>query len=192
MRHTVSSLLLLSLFCFSFCSALSACVNAKTTTNKATSSTLVEESSPSFKRHPCTGLMVYDGDTFACDMNGDRRIQRPKEQVRLLGMDTPEMHYSKKNKQKVDQPYAVVSKQFLEKAVLYQTVWLEDDLEHTDRYGRHLAYVFTSPKGGISLNQQLIEKGYAKLLFLGANRRYEVNFMDSAITARQKGLALYK
>jgi hypothetical protein len=29
-------------------------------------------------------------------------------------------------------------------------------------------------------------------LFLGANRRYEATFMDSAIAAREKGLALYK
>lgn len=182
---TLFAITVLTCLFLSLCTGLTACTHAKGTPLKT------ETASPT-QRVSCFGLTVYDGDTFACDMNGDHRIQRPKEQVRLLGMDTPEMHYSKKNTQKVDEPYALESKRFLEKAVLYQKVWLEDDLEHTDRYGRHLAYVFTSPTGGVSLNQQLIAKGYATLLFLGVNRRHEAIFMDSAMEARQKGLALYK
>jgi len=39
---------------------------------------------------------VFDGDTFAADLNGDGRIAAPGEHVRLLYVDTPELHPSPK------------------------------------------------------------------------------------------------
>jgi endonuclease YncB( thermonuclease family) len=63
------------------------------------------------RRMACHVLTVYDGDTLGCDLNGNGRIERPQEEVRLLGIDTPEMHYSRKNPtygsaNPTDEPYA--------------------------------------------------------------------------------------
>jgi micrococcal nuclease len=152
----------------------------------------------------CQVLTVFDGDTLGCDMNFNGKLDRPHEMVRLLGIDTPEMHYSKKNKSykteaSQDEPFAREASQWTKTCLQNQKIALELDQSTHDRYDRTLAYVYLCPKAGActakslsnkSVNQQLLEAGLASVLFIGENRRYESLFVQSERAAQraQKGI----
>jgi micrococcal nuclease len=147
------------------------------------------------ERIACKVITVYDGDTLGCDLNGDGQIQKPEEEVRLLGVDSPEMHYSRKNKtygsdHPVDEPFAKEASQWLTQQVEGTVVYLEFDRKRVDKYDRTLAYVYAKPDAVESLNAGLLKKGYATLLVLGKNRRYESEFQVLETQARlsKKGL----
>jgi micrococcal nuclease len=146
----------------------------------------------------CRVLTVYDGDTLGCDFNGDGKIQKPEEQVRMLGVDSPEMHYSRKNPtygsaNPQDEPVAKEASRWLKQAAEGKAVYLEFDVRRADKYDRTLAYVFVDAKQAdakASLNAQLLRQGYATVLFIGKNRRYETDFTAVETEARtsKKGL----
>lgn len=146
---------------------------------------------------PCRVLDVYDGDTFSCDLNGNGRIDKPHEHIRLLGVDSPEMHYSRKNStygsaQPQDEPFAPQASQWLTERIHHRMVYLEYDHQQQDRYGRTLAYVYTQPLETRSLNQQLLEAGLSRTLFIGKNRRYETAFRQAEHAARQAGKHIWQ
>jgi micrococcal nuclease len=141
-------------------------------------------------RQLCRVLTVYDGDTLGCDLNKNGQIERPAEEIRLLGIDTPERSYSRKNPSylsahPMDEPYAKQASDWMTRQTDHKTVYLQYDLRHSDRYGRTLAFVYTSPKAQASLNLQAVRLGYAHMLFLGKNRMYEDEFTQAEIQARQ-------
>jgi micrococcal nuclease len=147
-------------------------------------------------RQPCRVLMVYDGDTIGCDLDGDGRIERPYEEIRLLGMDTPERSYSRKNQtygteRPTDEPYAKESSEWMEHQVTHKTVYLAYDLRKRDRYGRTLAFVYLSPTAQESLNLQGVRQGYAKMLFIGKNRRFEDEFIQAEASAQKARRGLW-
>ncbi|WP_373532330.1 thermonuclease family protein [Vampirovibrio sp.] len=147
-------------------------------------------------RTSCKVLTVFDGDTLGCDLNQDGRIQKPQEQVRLLGIDSPEMRYSRKNptygsQHPTDEPFAKEASQWLTEAAQGKTVYLEWDQRRLDKYQRTLAYVFAESTAPQSLNAQLLAKGYATVLFLGKNRRYEPEFKAAEQQARSKQQGLW-
>jgi len=147
------------------------------------------------QRQGCKVLTVYDGDTLGCDLNENGRIDKPVEEIRLLGVDSPEMHYSRKNPthdtaHPVDEPFAPEASRWLESRALKKKVYLEFDRKRQDKYERTLAYVYADPDTPASFNQQLLETGYAKVLFLGKNRLHETSFQQTEAAARKsrKGL----
>lgn len=156
-----------------------------------------EAASASTARESCRVLTVYDGDTLGCDLNRDGRIERPEEEIRLLGIDSPEMHYSKKNPthdsaHPVDEPYAKGASAWLTHAAQGKTIYLEFDQRRSDKYGRTLAYVYEGAAQKTSLNEQALRGGYAKVLILGRNRRYEDAFMQAESQAREGGRGLWR
>ncbi len=147
------------------------------------------------KREACKVLTVYDGDTLGCDRNGNGKMDRPRETVRLLGIDTPEMRYSRKNKthndaKPQDEPFAKEGSRWLEEHALRKTVYLEFDQKRRDRFERTLAYVYAGENDTESLNAQLLSTGYAKVLFIGKNRRHEKEFLkiEDEARAQKRGL----
>lgn len=147
-------------------------------------------------RQACRVLNVYDGDTIGCDLNKDGQIERPDEEIRLLGIDTPERSYSRKNlsyrtAHPTDEPYAKESSEWMEHQVFGKTVYLEYDLRRNDRYGRTLAFVYPSRQAKTSLNLQAIQLGYAKMLFLGKNRLYEDQFQQAEQKAQDAKVGLW-
>lgn len=140
----------------------------------------------------CRVLKIFDGDTLGCDLNGNHRIERPDELVRLIGIDAPEMHYSKKNKTGLDQPYAVEAMRLIETTALRQTVYLESDHRQRDRYGRVLAYIYLTPTDPVTLNERLLSAGYAVLLFIPPNEKYRNRFEEKLAQAQQHHQGLWR
>lgn len=104
---------------------------------------------------------VSDGDTLTLESG---------EKVRLIGVDTPEIHdddhhrnltHAKKYGQDpavVDQ-FAQKARVFAQDAVLSREVRLEYDWQRRDKFGRTLAYVYRK-SDGLFLNAELVKQGY--------------------------------
>ena len=90
---------------------------------------------------------VIDGDTLVLSYG---------TKVRLLGVDTPELHHPSKPVQ----CYAEEAKKFTELQVLNKPVKLTFEGPSTDKYGRTLAWVWYGPSYSILLNSEIIRKGY--------------------------------
>ena len=114
-----------------------------------------EESTPS----EATVVRAVDGDTI------EVRIDGTEEDVRYIGVDTPESV-------KPDTPvqcYALPASHFNEGLVEGETVRLDFDAERRDVYGRLLAYVYV---GDEFVNAELVRRGYARTLTIPPNTRY--------------------
>lgn len=133
---------------------------------------------------------VVDGDTLVLE-NGER--------VRLIGIDTPEMHESQKlyrDSQRSGQDIKTIqelgkrSYEFTRKLVEGKRVRLEFDVEKNDRYGRLLAYVYLPD--GTFVNAEIIRQGYASLLTYPPNVKYVDLFKQLYAEARQNSRGLWK
>lgn len=113
---------------------------------------------------------VVDGDTLQL-VSGER--------VRLIGMDTPEIHESSKlyrDSQRTRQDIQTIKElgrrafEFTKKLVEGERVSLEFDVEKHDKYGRILAYVYL--KDGTFVNAEIVKQGYASLMTIPPNVKY--------------------
>ena len=125
-------------------------------------------------------VRVVDGDTIRVRL-GDRT-----ERVRYIGVDTPE---SVKPGTPV-QCYAKRAAAANAALVAGQRVRLVGDVEHRDRYGRLLAYVYREPDGAF-VNAQLVRDGYARTLMIAPNVAHARQFAQLARTARESGRGLW-
>lgn len=134
---------------------------------------------------------VVDGDTLVLE-NGER--------VRLIGIDTPELHLSKKiyrdsarSKQDVStiQKLGAKSYEFTKNLVEGKRVSLEFDVERYDRYDRLLAYVYLKDNG-IFVNAEIVKEGYASLLTYPPNVKYADLFKELYQEARENKRGLWK
>jgi micrococcal nuclease len=132
---------------------------------------------------------VIDGDTLLLENN---------ERVRLIGIDTPEMHESSKlnrDAQRSGQDIASIkqlgreSYAFTKKIAEGKRVRLEFDVERRDRYKRILAYVYLSD--GTFLNAAIIEQGYASVMTYPPNVKYADLFRKLYTDARQNRRGLW-
>ena len=131
---------------------------------------------------------VVDGDTAVITVDGqDRR-------VRFLGVDTPETVHPNKPVQF----YGKEASDYTKKELTGRRVWLEYDASPQDRYNRHLAYIWTEKPSGDDeeavrrgmFNARLLLGGYAKVLIIKPNKKYEAVFRQLEKEARDghKGL----
>jgi len=113
------------------------------------------------------------------------------ERVRLIGVDTPEVHESDKLRRDAERSQKDIetirrlgqkSSAFVKKLVKGKRVRLEYDqanapIRHRDRYGRILAYVYL--EDGTFLNAEIVKRGYGvaytkyPFQYAGAFRKYE-------------------
>lgn len=99
---------------------------------------------------------INDGDTFEADLDGDGRLSFPRERVRLLFLDTPELSESWKG---VDREHGLAAKEFLRQALARPPIFLlVPKRRATGKYGRTLAVVYA---GGRNVNLGLIRAGHA-------------------------------
>jgi micrococcal nuclease len=133
---------------------------------------------------------AVDGDTLKLE-NGER--------VRLIGIDTPEVHESQKlyrDAKRSGRDAATIQKLgaqsagFTRKLVEGKRVRLEFDVEKRDKYERLLAYVFL--KDGTFVNAEIVRQGYASPYTFPPNVRYAEQFKNLYDEARQSNRGLWK
>ncbi len=108
---------------------------------------------------------VYDGDTV--------RLQDGRK-IRLLNINTPEIESERKR----GEPGGKEAKARLESLVQGQKVRLEYDVEHRDKYGRTLAYLFNEQR--MHLNRLLVREGWAIASIHPPNLKY----LDAILAAQ--------
>ena len=122
-----------------------------------------------------TVVRVVDGDTIEVNpaVSGT-------EDVRLLGVDTPETV----DPNEPVEPYGPEASAFTNQQLEGERVTLIFDQERTDQYGRVLAYVQISGRSE-TFNETLLKQGYAQLYVVPPNDRYEARFSQAQDQARQ-------
>ena len=119
--------------------------------------------------------------------------------MRLIGIDTPELHESNKlyrDAQRTQQDISTIQKlgqrayEFTRNLVEGKRVSLEFDVEKRDRYKRLLAYVYL--KDGIFVNAEIVKEGYASLMTIPPNVKYADLFLKLYRQARENKRGLWK
>lgn len=139
-------------------------------------------------------IRVIDGDTLKVTYMG-----RP-ESVRLIGMDTPESRDNEKARRDSARRRlrlrAILSmgeraKRFVQNQIKPgEDIKLEFDVQQRDKYGRLLAYVYL-PDGHM-LNEIVVRAGYAALLTVPPNVKYQERLLAVYRQARQEKIGLWK
>ena len=122
-----------------------------------------------------TCVRVIDGDTILLD--GDER-------VRLIGVDTPELH----RPNTPVQYYAREASAFTRRLVEHRKVHLEYDHDRRDKYGRTLAFVYLGD--GTFVNLEIVRQGYG-FAYTRLPFRYLDEFRAAERAAREAGAGLW-
>ena len=104
-------------------------------------------------------LKIYDGDTCTLEFDLGFNIKFI-EQVRLYGIDTPEIRTKNKKEKKL----AYEARDFLRDMLLGETI--EVRVHKEGKYGRYLVTILYDYK---NINELLVEKGYARR-YMGGKR----------------------
>lgn len=121
-------------------------------------------------------IRVIDGDSLEVEGVGE---------IRLIGVDTPELYHPLKPVQY----YAREASEFVRNLLGQSRVRLEYDRERFDKYGRTLAYVYL--EDGRSLNEEIIKNGYGFAL-LSFPFKHLVRYKQLEARAREAGLGLWR
>jgi len=107
------------------------------------------------------------------------------EKVRYIGVNTPEVHHPTRGEEPGGREAAEVNRRLVEG----QAVRLELDVQERDRYGRLLAYVWI---GDLMINAELVRLGYAQVMTIPPNVRYQEVFLKLQREAREAGRGLWR
>jgi len=132
-------------------------------------------------------------------VDGDTLVLETGERVRLIGIDTPELHVSRKlyrDAQRSKQDVTTIQKlgqrsyEFTKNLVEGKRVSLEFDAEKYDKYERLLAYAYL--KDGTFVNAKIVEEGYASLMTYPPNVKYADLFLRLYREARENKRGLWE
>ncbi|MGN4128014.1 thermonuclease family protein [Lysinibacillus sphaericus] len=143
-----------------------------------------------------TVTKVIDGDTIDVKLpNGET------ERIRFILVNAPE---SKGEKYKNNpEPYALEAAAFTKKILKNKMVWLENDIEKTDKYGRTLAYVwlvnvkynvgevYYEFRDPVTINELLLLHGYAHIAVYKPNVLYLEQFKKIEILAKENNFGMW-
>jgi micrococcal nuclease len=129
-----------------------------------------------------TVVRVIDGDTILVRGSGGRI-----EDVRLLGIDTPETV----DPRKPVQCYGPEASAFAKHLETGRVVTLAYDRELHDRYGRFLAYVWLAGKRPLFVNAVLVQRGYARTYPFPPNTAHAALFAGLERSAALAGRGLW-
>jgi micrococcal nuclease len=124
-------------------------------------------------------VRVVDGDTIHVRING--RV----EKVRYIGVNTPEVHHPSRGEEPGGQEATAVNTSL----VGGRPVRLELDVQVRDRYGRLLAYVWVDD---VMVNAELVRRGYAQVMTIPPNVRYQELLLKLQREAREAGRGLWR
>jgi micrococcal nuclease len=139
-------------------------------------------------------IKIVDGDTLWVYYGGQR------EKVRLIGIDTPESRINTKAKrdaEKTGQDIKIITSMG-NRATKYVSslvkpghkVTIEFDAQQRDRYGRLLGYVYLS--NGKMLNEEIVKAGYANVMTIPPNVKYQDRFLKAYQEARERKRGLWE
>jgi micrococcal nuclease len=123
-------------------------------------------------------LRAVDGDTIEVRL-GDRR-----EDVRLIGVDTPETV----DPEAAVQCFGPRASRFQHRLVEGRRLRLVFGVERRDTYGRLLAYAYI---GHRFLNAELLRRGLARTLTIPPNDRFSARFERLELAAAGAGRGLW-
>ena len=126
-----------------------------------------------------TGKVVWvvDGDTIHV------RIGSRVEKVRYIGVNAPEIPHPEGRGWREGGTRAHAMNLLL---VARQRAVLELDLERRDTHGRLLAYVWVErPRGRMMANAEMIREGFAQVMTIPPNVRYQSVFLKLQREARE-------
>jgi micrococcal nuclease len=123
-------------------------------------------------------VRVVDGDTIHV------RVGSRVEKVRYIGVNTPEVHHPTRGEEPGGRAAARVNRTLVES----RQVRLELDVQQRDRYGRLLAYVWI---GNAMVNAELVRLGYAQVMTVPPNVRYQAVLLEHQREARDSGRGLW-
>lgn len=138
---------------------------------------------------PAVIVRAVDGDTAVVKVDGQEK------RVRFLGVDTPETVHPNKPVQF----YGKEASNFTKESLNGRRVWLEYDSNPQDRYGRHLAYIWLKNPATVNestmresmFNAKLLLGGYAKVMIIKPNKRYETEFKKFQEEAKRARLGVW-
>ena len=131
---------------------------------------------------------VVDGDTMKLKLKNSNEVIT----LRLLLVDTPESV-----KQGVDpQAYAIEASNFAKEVLqVNDTVYIEyDSGSKTDRYGRHLGYLWYYSKENNSwqmFNKTIIEKGFARVGYIYSQKKHLDTLNEAQDKAKNSKLNIW-
>lgn len=143
----------------------------------------------------------YDYNNIAVKraVDGDTLLLENGERVRLIGIDTPECHESKKlyrDAKRTMQDVQTIKHMgksaaaFTRKLVEGKKVRLEFDVERRDKYNRLLAYIYLPD--GTFVNAEIVANGYASLMTIAPNVKHAELLRARYKEAREKRRGLWK
>lgn len=125
-------------------------------------------------------LEAIDGDTIVVAF-----ADHSTDTIRILGVDTPETHHPTK-------PVGCFGPEaaaYTAARLTGRVVELEGDVEARDIYGRRLAYVIVD---GHRFDDELLRRGYARLLVLDPNRAHARALLTAELDARRHHRGLWR
>jgi len=125
-----------------------------------------------------TVVRIVDGDTIYV------RLADRVEKIRYIGVNAPEIHHPLKGQEPGGREAAAVNRHL----VGGRHVRLELDVRTRDRYGRLLAYIWV---GDTMINAELVRRGYAQVMTVPPNVKYQEMFVTLQREARHAGRGLW-
>jgi len=119
---------------------------------------------------------IADGDSIEAVIGGAR------EQIRLIGIDAPEL---------AQRPWGKKAKKYLEELVAASgwELGIEYDVERRDKYNRVLAYLWT--RNGRLINEEMLRKGLAVLFTFPPNAKYVDRLRAVQVIARENKIGIW-
>lgn len=128
-------------------------------------------------------IEIHDGDTVTVVTNSFLGIFAKTERIRLIGIDAPELG---------QKPWGRKAKDHLKK-LIEESDWqvkVELDIQHRDKYGRTLAYLWD--KQGRMINYMMVRDGFALIYTIPPNVKYVEWFIEAQKLARQEKKGIWK
>jgi micrococcal nuclease len=154
---------------------------------------------PDIKQKSTPAKIITAGENAFVEraVDGDTLKFSDGRRVRLIGVDTPEMHYSEKllrdsKRTRKDitaiQALGKRAADFTRQLCEGKPVHIETDVRKTDKYGRLLAYIYL--EDGTFVNAKIVEEGYGQIMTIPPNVKYADKFLKLERQAREarKGL----
>lgn len=128
-----------------------------------------------------TVTRVVDGDTIVVSLNGE------ETKVRFIGIDTPESVNPDESKNTAN---GIIASQWTKDFLDGKQVYLEYDVQKTDKYGRTLAYVYLLD-GKTMVQYELLKNGLAEIMTIEPNTRYEKIFIELEKEAKENKIGFW-